>query len=63
MSFNKTATLTVKETVDVTKNVEVGWIEGEEGTEPTTPDGYERAPSFDMDYGTAGYLWAYKKVT
>lgn len=63
MSFDKTASLTVTESIDVTKNVEIGWIEGEKGTTPATPEGYERASSFDMDYGVAGYLYAYKKVT
>lgn len=63
MSFDKTATLAITDTVDITKNVEIGWIEGEEGTVPPIPDGYERAPGFDMDYGVAGYLYAYKKIT
>jgi len=63
VSFNKTATLNVTETVEVTKIVEIGWIEGEKDTAPETPDGYEPAPNFDMDFGVAGYLYAYKKIT
>lgn len=61
MSFDKTATLTVPRTVEVV--IEIGWIEGEKGTAPETPDGYEPAPDFDMDYGVAGYLYAYKKIS
>jgi len=30
-------------------------------TEPTTPDGYDRAPEYDLDCGVLGKYWAYVK--
>lgn len=63
VTFNKTATLTIEKTIPISATVEIGWIEGEKGTEPATPDGYERAADFDMDYGVAGFLYAYKKIS
>jgi len=33
-------------------------------TEPTAPDGYDRAPEYDLDWGVMGKAWAYvKKAT
>ena len=67
MSFDKTATLTVDVTVPAvpehteTKNVEIGWIEAD--SEPETPAGYTRFPDADMDFGTAGILYAFMKIT
>jgi len=30
-------------------------------TEPTAPDGYERAPEWDLDFGILGKYWAFKE--
>jgi len=61
VSFDKTATVTVETTAIVSKTVEIGWIEAD--SEPETPEGYTRFPEADMDFGTAGVLYAFKKIT
>lgn len=47
--------------MSVTKQISLNfkWILGD--TEPTTPDGYERAPTMDFDFGTLGKYWAFVK--
>ena len=47
--------------MSVTKQLSLNfkWILGD--TEPTTPDGYERAPTMDFDFGTLGKYWAFVK--
>ena len=32
-------------------------------TEPTAPDGYDRAPEYDLDWGVMGKAWAFVKKT
>jgi len=53
LSFEETITIDVK----VSKTIKRILSE----TEPTAPDGYERAPEYDLNFGIAGKSWAFVK--
>ena len=55
LSFEETITIDVK----VSKTIKRILSE----TEPTAPEGYERAPEYDLDFGIAGKDWAFVKKT
>lgn len=54
VSFEKTITVTT------TQTIQVKWIQSE--TEPTAPEGYERFPELDLDFGVLGKYWAFIKA-
>jgi hypothetical protein len=54
LSFDKTITLTVKETK------QFKWFLGQ--TEPSAPEGYERFSDLDLDFGLLGKYWAFVKA-
>jgi hypothetical protein len=53
LSFEETITVTVTGSKTIKRFLGA--------TEPTTPDGYERAPEYDLDCGVLGKYWAYVK--
>jgi len=54
MSFEKTVTITMKE------KIKIKWIRSD--TEPAPPEGYERLPELDLDFGVLGKYWAFLEV-
>ena len=57
--INKEGTST--KTVTVTEVYSFKWIQST--TEPSAPEGYERAPELDINFGDLGTLWAFLKVS
>jgi len=55
LSFEETITIDVKVSKTIKRILSP--------TEPTAPDGYERAPEYDLDFGIAGKSWAFIKKT
>lgn len=52
--------LSFEKTISITETMQVKWLLG--ATEPTAPEGYERFPDLDLDFGLLGKYWAFKKV-
>jgi len=54
LSFEKSVTLTR------TESIQFKWILSQ--TEPATPEGYERFPDLDLDFGVLGKYWCFIKT-
>jgi hypothetical protein len=55
LSFEKNITITTKEAI------QFKWILSQ--TEPTPPEGYERFPDLDLDFGVLGKYWCFIKTS
>jgi hypothetical protein len=59
--INKQITQTKDITTTITTTFNFKWIQA--ATEPTTPEGYTRAPELDINLGDLGKLWAYIRTS
>jgi len=55
LSWEETITITLTGTKKILRIISTA--------EPTTPEGYTRAPEYDLDWGTMGTAWAFVKST